>query len=311
MRALKYWIPASVPVLLGWYAYSQIPLESVGRGAGGGVASITATGIKDANLCIAASGSGTTYTCSVTNNVAAALGQIFLFVPDMTNSGNVTINRNGGGAKPLLHKDGTEIASGDLVADDPWLIVDYTAQYIPLNEVLSTNPGRITSTCGTAAGTPASDKVTGYCTSDVPLFKNDGGTVFAPGIAQTCTAPAVLTAFAATGTFTCTIPVITQNSKSAAYTTVLGDAGKHILHPTADNNARDFTIDSNANVAYPIGSCITFINQINTVTIKITSDTMTLAGGTSTGDRTLAAVGVATACKIATTNWVINGSGLT
>ena len=31
---------------------------------------------------------------------------------------------------------------------------------------------------------------------------------------------------------------ILQNSKSTAYTTVLLDAGKHILHPTADNNAR-------------------------------------------------------------------------
>jgi hypothetical protein len=58
---------------------------------------------------------------------------------------------------------------------------------------------------------------------------------------------------------------------------VLADAGKHILHPTADNNARTFTIDSNANVAYPLGTAITFINQINTVTIAITSDTMTLA----------------------------------
>lgn len=69
---------------------------------------------------------------------------------------------------------------------------------------------------------------------------------------------------------------IPQNSQSAAYTTVLADSGKHILHPIADNNARTFTIDSNANVAYPIGTAITFINLINTVTIAITSDTMYL-----------------------------------
>ena len=37
--------------------------------------------------------------------------------------------------------------------------------------------------------------------------------------------------------------LIPQNSKSAAYTTVLTDAGKHLLHPTADNDARTFTID--------------------------------------------------------------------
>ena len=102
-----------------------------------------------------------------------------------------------------------------------------------------------------------------------------------------------------------------QNSQSAAYTTVLSDAGKHILHPTADNSARTFTIDSNANVAYPVGTMITFVNQINTVTIAITSDTLTLAGAGSTGSRTLAANGIATALKVGSTSWVISGTGLT
>jgi hypothetical protein len=102
-----------------------------------------------------------------------------------------------------------------------------------------------------------------------------------------------------------------QNSQSAAYTTVLSDANKHILHPTADNNARTFTIDSNANVPYPIGTSITFVNQINTVTIAITSDTLTLAGAGTTGSRTLAASGIATALKIAATSWIISGTNLT
>jgi len=104
---------------------------------------------------------------------------------------------------------------------------------------------------------------------------------------------------------------IPQNSQSAAYTTVLADRGKHILHPTADNNARTFTIDSNANVPYPIGTAITFINQINTVTIAITSDTLTLMSAGTTGSRTLAANGIATAIKVASTSWVISGTGLT
>ena len=103
---------------------------------------------------------------------------------------------------------------------------------------------------------------------------------------------------------------ITQNSQSAAYTTVLADGGKHILHPTADNNPRTYTIDSNANVAYPVGTAITFVNQINTVTIAITSDTLTLAGAGTTGSRTLAANGMATALKIASTSWIISGTGL-
>ena len=106
---------------------------------------------------------------------------------------------------------------------------------------------------------------------------------------------------------------IPQNSQSAAYTTVLADAQKHILHPSADTTARTFTIDSNANVAYPIGTAITFVNQASAgvVTIAITSDTMRLAGAGTTGSRSLAANGIATALKITSTEWIISGTGLT
>src|SRR6185312_6636968 len=104
--------------------------------------------------------------------------------------------------------------------------------------------------------------------------------------------------------------VITINSKSAAYTTVLTDGGQAIYHPSADNNARTFTIDSNANVAYPVGTTLTFINEINTVTIAITTDTLTLMGTGSTGSRTLAANGIATAVKVASTKWVVSGINL-
>lgn len=106
-----------------------------------------------------------------------------------------------------------------------------------------------------------------------------------------------------------TTSFIPQNSQSAAYTTILGDANKHILHPSSDDNPRTFTIDSNANVPYPIGTTLTFVNQINTLTIAITSDTLTLTGG-ATGSRTLGANSIATALKIATTEWLISGTGI-
>ncbi len=106
---------------------------------------------------------------------------------------------------------------------------------------------------------------------------------------------------------------VPQNSQSTAYTTVLADSGKHLLHPSADTTARTFTIDSNANVAYPIGTAITFVNQnaAGVMTIAITSDTMRLAGAGTTGSRTLAANGVATALKLTSTEWIISGTGLT
>ncbi len=106
-------------------------------------------------------------------------------------------------------------------------------------------------------------------------------------------------------------PNLPINSKSAAYTTVLADANEAIFHPSSDNNARTFTIDSNANVAYPVGTTLTFINEINTVTIAITSDTLTLYPSGSTGSRTLAANGMATAVKVTSTKWAISGAGLT
>jgi hypothetical protein len=102
------------------------------------------------------------------------------------------------------------------------------------------------------------------------------------------------------------------NSQSAAYTTVLADSGKAILHPSTDANARTFTIDSNANVAYAVGTVLTFINMTSqVVTIAITSDTMYLAGAGTTGSRSLAQYGMATAVKLTTTTWLISGSGLT
>jgi hypothetical protein len=102
------------------------------------------------------------------------------------------------------------------------------------------------------------------------------------------------------------------NSNSAAYTTVLADSGKVIFHPSTDANARTFTIDSNANVAYPLGTAITFINMTsNVVTIAITSDTMYLSSAGTTGSRSLAQYGSATAIKLTSTTWLISGSGLT
>ena len=105
---------------------------------------------------------------------------------------------------------------------------------------------------------------------------------------------------------------IPQNSQSAAYTLVLADAGKHIFHPSGDANARTYTIPANSSVAYPIGTAITFINMTSqVVTIAITTDTMYLSSAGTTGSRSLAQYGSATAIKITSTNWLISGSGLT
>ena len=106
--------------------------------------------------------------------------------------------------------------------------------------------------------------------------------------------------------------IIPQNSQSAAYTLVLADAGKHIFHPSTDANARTYTIPANSSVAYTIGTALTFINMTsNVVTIAITTDTMYLSSAGTTGSRSLAQYGSATAIKMTSTTWLISGSGLT
>lgn len=98
------------------------------------------------------------------------------------------------------------------------------------------------------------------------------------------------------------------NTQDATYTTVMSDAGKTLYHTSASTHT--WTIDSNANVAYPIGTQIGFSNESGggAVTIAITSDT--LRWGSSTGSRTLAANGSGVAQKMTSTSWRLTGDGI-
>jgi hypothetical protein len=102
-----------------------------------------------------------------------------------------------------------------------------------------------------------------------------------------------------------------QNSQNGNYNVVIGDAGKHIFHP-AGQAAATYTIPANSNVAFTVGTAITFVNlSANAATIAVTNDTMYLSTAGTTGNRTLAQYGVATAIKIGSTSWIISGNGVT
>ena len=100
--------------------------------------------------------------------------------------------------------------------------------------------------------------------------------------------------------------------KSTPYTAVLEDSGKTLYYN--GTGAATFTIPGNATVAYPIGSILTFVNDATgatNMTIAITSDTLALSPGGTTGSRTLAQFGRATAHKVTNSRWIISGAGLT
>ena len=98
-----------------------------------------------------------------------------------------------------------------------------------------------------------------------------------------------------------------QNSQSANYTLVLGDAGKQIFHPASDAVVRTYTIPANASVAFPIGTVVLFTveNGGTTVGININSDTLVYGNGT-TGALAVVASQTLMAIKITSTKWLAN-----
>lgn len=99
---------------------------------------------------------------------------------------------------------------------------------------------------------------------------------------------------------------VSQNIKSTAYTLALTDRGKSI------DTTAGVTVPLNTSVAFPIGSVITITNtSASAIPITQTSGvTLRQAGTTNTGNRTLAAYGMATLRKVATDTWFIGGAGV-
>ena len=112
--------------------------------------------------------------------------------------------------------------------------------------------------------------------------------------------------FSATQTFAAdqTYPKIPANTKTAAYTLVVADAGKHINITTGG-----VTVPSSV---FSIGDAVSIYNN-STSDQTITEDTgVTLrqVGTANTGNRTLAQYGLATILCVASDSFVISGGGL-
>lgn len=282
---------------------ANIPMggfKVTGLGAGSAATDAAQYGQLQAGATTIATVSGTDTLTGTLNPApsAYATGNLFSFVAAATNTGAVTINLNSLGAKSITRQGASALIAGDLVSGQVYLI-EYDGTRFQL--INPSNLGVSTISFGSTGLTP-STATSGAVTVSGTLAVANGGT-------GTSGTTANLTV---DGTNPVGFLNIPQNSQSAAYTLVLSDAGKHILHPSTDANARTYTIPANSSVAYPIGTAVTFVNMTSqVVTIAINTDTMYLSSAGTTGSRSLAQYGSATALKITSTSWIISGSGLT
>ena len=158
---------------------------------------------------------------------------------------------------------------------------------------------------------PAADGSSGQ-----PLVTNGSGTLsFSSAPALGTPTSGTLSACTVDGTDSVGFRNIPQNAQTGSYTMVLADSGKHIFHASGAG-AATYTIPAASSVSYPLGTAITFVNLSTTsISIAITTDTMYLSSAGTTGTRTLAQYGSATAIKVSGVSsaglWVISGSGLT
>ena len=98
-----------------------------------------------------------------------------------------------------------------------------------------------------------------------------------------------------------------QNSQSANYTLVIGDAGKQIFHPASDAISRIYTIPSNASVPFAIGTVLLFTveNGGAPINVAINTDTLVLGSGV-TGAAPVSPNNTLMAIKVTNTKWMAN-----
>jgi hypothetical protein len=117
----------------------------------------------------------------------------------------------------------------------------------------------------------------------------------------------VVAASYATTTYADGMRDVPANAQTTSYSLISTDRGKSI------DTTAGVTIPLNSTTALAVGHTTTITNT-SAVAITITqaaSVTLRQAGTANTGNRTLAAYGVATVRKVATDTWFISGAGLT
>jgi hypothetical protein len=232
-------------------------------------------------------------TISTTDSSGITVTAATTFNTDVTFDNDITINRQVTiGGDLIINGTTTTINSVTLTVDDKNIELGSTG-----------SPTDATADGGGITLKGSTDKTFTYVNSTGVWTANIG----ISAASFTGLAAAATTASTAASVGYIGIP---QSATATTATLAIGDAGKHIYVTT---NSQTITIPANSVVPYPIGTAITFIAgpSATTVSIAIASDTMYLTGTGTTGSRTLAAYGSATAMKVSATAWFIAGTGLT
>jgi hypothetical protein len=305
--------------------YSSITIGSNTYGGGGNVyfastvtvasnlfvgpwAVSTATGVSSTSTSSLINGS---YTVSLASNgdlmvPASQYGTGQVFAPNLTTLclGNSTH------FVQVRGSDGALILPDSTVQTTAWTGVVGALTSGSYTASLSSSTGVLTATAFSGDGSrltnlsyTATNNIVGTQTN-VVLIAGSNNYTWTFDQNGNVTAPVPTTATVVTSMGYIGLP---QTSTNTNYTVQITDMGKHV-YVTATSTV---TIPANSVTPFPVGSVVTFVaGPSTTATIAITTDTLYLAGSGSTGTRTLAAYGMATAVKLTTSTWFINGTGL-
>jgi len=262
--------------------------------------------VQDATGVYVATVGGTVDAITLTPSpsiTAYAAGQRFSFIAAGANTGATTVNVSSVGVRDVTKNGTTALAAGD-IPSGALVTIQYDGTRFQLSGLASMSAAAVLAALLTVDGAASG--------LDADLLDGVSSAAFAE-IAQsrTITGAWDYTTHPTLDSLSVGYKEIPQNPQDGSYTCVLADNGKHI-YKAAGGAGETITIPANASVAYPIGAVLTIINQGGgDLSIAITSDTMTLAGSGTTGTRTLATNGIATAIKVTATAWIISGASLT
>jgi hypothetical protein len=247
---------------------------------------VTGTTVTAGAIRLTAGTISTTDSSGITVTAATTFNTDVTFDNDIAVIGQVTI-----GGDLIINGTTTTINSVTLTVDD---------KNIELGSTVS--PTDVTADGGGITLKGSTDKSFTYVNSTGLWTANIG----VAATSFTGLAAAATTASTAASVGYMGIP---QSATATTATLAIGDAGKHIY---VNTGSQTITIPANAAVAYPIGTAISFIAGPSAGSVAIANnDTMYLVGAGTTGSRTLAAYGSATAMKVSATAWFIAGTGLT